>query len=158
MNDTGKVFRRILEDKPWDTDTRLVYADWLEENGWDAPAEAQRQLAKSRHWMREFAKKHHAYGEYHDWELEERTGKDKYGNELDEEEPNVNERAEEYLAEWLEFLKGHRDGGERQFGFDLPYDFNQYSEEMWEHFEVLTGLESPKGKYRKKAPAMHCAC
>lgn len=151
MND-GQRFEKALEEKPWDTDTRLIYADWLEEYGFDDEAAYQRKFAESRHWMREFAKKHHTYGRYHDWEKEEKEGKNRY-----DEEVNVNDLAEEYLADFLHFLEQHSSGG-GYLGFDTPHHFNEYSEEMWKHFEVVTGKPSPEGKFRTTRPPFRCGC
>lgn len=152
MNEREQFEKRIAAT-PEDEALRLIFADWLEEHDQPEEAKRQREYIPSRKWLVEFAKKHHCYGKYHDWALEESTGKDKYGKETD-----AKERAEEYYEQFLAFLKGHLPGGERQFWFDLPYDFKEYSNKMWHHFEVVTGLKSPQGAYRKEAPEMGCSC
>lgn len=50
-------FESALKENPEDYDTRMVYADWLEEQGeWDEAAR-QRKWKDAHEWMKEFAEK-----------------------------------------------------------------------------------------------------
>ncbi len=44
----NKAFETALDDNPSDWDTRLVYADWLEENGFADYACAQRWMGRKK--------------------------------------------------------------------------------------------------------------
>lgn len=146
-------FLKALEQNEDDEPTRLVYADWLDEQGEYEEAARQRKWTAAKKWLVEFAKKHHAYAEYHDWEEEERTGKSKHGYPVD-----VRALAADFYSQFMEFLMGHLPGGQHGFGFDLPYGFAAYSDEMWENFEIVTGLTSPQGENRRQMPPFSCSC
>lgn len=147
MKSEQQAFKDAIRQTPCDETLRLIYADWLEEHNMPKEAAEQRDWRNtSRKWMLEFAKQHHAYGKYHNWE-----------EEMREDTKDTEQTQERYCDQFLEFLQGHVDGRGR-FGFDIPYDFREYSDEMWEHFEALTG-QKPQECYRGEMPEnFSCAC
>lgn len=161
--DDRKVLEKAVKADPMNEALRFVYADWLEEHAEPEQADLQRHYVSSVLWMQEFAKKHHCFGKYHNWEqetvawnamtLEQREEEIEHGDLS-----NPYETAGRYYRDFMEFLDGHQNGGDRMFGFDLPYDFKEYSDEMWRHYEIITGRSAPSGVYRKKMPPMSCAC
>lgn len=134
-------FLAVIEAAAWDDELpHLVYADWLDENGEHEEADRQRKYVPSRRWLREFAKQHLGDAEYHEGEWEE-------------------DEVEQYYTDFLYFLEKHADGNDDHFlYFDTPYDFDAYSDEMWHHFEVVTGMKSPQAEYRYTMPPFRCAC
>ena len=155
MNEQERAFLNAISEDEMDHVSRCAYADWLLENDRPEEAERQRGYVPSRKWMLEFAKRNHCYGKYHNWEEEEQTGM-RYGRKT-----NPAETAEKYYQDFMEYLKGHVGANEGNFGFDLPYDFDGYSDEMWHHFEVLTCLKAPAkdDKDRTKMPEhFRCSC
>jgi uncharacterized protein (TIGR02996 family) len=140
--DERQAFLKVIAASPWDDEApRLVYADWLDEQGEHEEANRQRDYVPSDRWLREFAVKHFGYSDY-DPEI--------WGEEREE-------NLDSAYGQLMFFLKRHVDEI-FQLPFDTPYDFEDYSEELWKCFEVVSGMKAPQGTYRDTLPPFHCAC
>lgn len=134
--DNGEVMLAALAADPDDLHTRLVYADWLEEQGQGDEADRQRKWPAAKAYLQAIANEHFS------WE--------------DEDYPVDNYDRAEWLYQLVTFLERHDPNVEQFVPFDYPYEFDHvYSDEMWDHYEVYTGKSSARSTER---PPFRCGC
>jgi uncharacterized protein (TIGR02996 family) len=104
-----KAFEDVISADRYDGVTRKVFADWLEENGYDDEAVIQRSWTPEKQ-------------QAEDWLVE-------YAKECEMSYDELIEAANKYLDT----------GDIHCLGFDTPDIVYDGSEEFWEHFSTATG-------------------
>ncbi|WP_088255349.1 TIGR02996 domain-containing protein [Fimbriiglobus ruber] len=156
--DERQAFLNAIAAGPWDHELpRLVFADWLDEHGEVEEADRQRRYVSSERWLREFSMKHRNeyFSDYRGKYVEdEATGE---SQEIPPVDAGNEEDIDSSYGKLMYFLKRHVDA-DHYLPFDTPYGFDDYSDELWQHFRVVTGLVPPEGEHRHAIPPFRCAC
>ena len=134
MSKEQQYFLKALEANEDDEATRLVYADWLEENGFDEEAQRQRKWPEAKLWMLEF------------------TRSINHNNQ--DEDPHTYE----YVME-----QGHSivNGENAHFGTDAGADYFREGlhnkKEFFKYWSILTGEPVPSDQLLEDT-WVRCAC
>lgn len=149
---TMYAFLEQISENPLDEVTHRVFADWLEENGYDDEALIQREWTaeKYRTALSEvdaFAKS--ISGKY----IFDGHDADEFDNEFIHHEITVDILMRTAYAA---LKSGDRFPSTLCLPFEIPDDYNPNWEVFWQHFMILTGVPVPT-KNRGDA-FIRCAC
>jgi uncharacterized protein (TIGR02996 family) len=112
-----RAFLNAIEAARWDDELpRLVYADWLDENGEHEEADRQRRYVPAERWLRAFAEQIIDYDTFQPMSYEALIG-----------------AATTYLQSGI----GH------DMYLDKLDEVNQQKAAFWENFEIVTGMAVP---------------
>jgi uncharacterized protein (TIGR02996 family) len=156
MDSDKKKFEEAIKADRYDGDLRLVFSDWLEENGLDDEAVVQRAWTKEKQqaedWLRDFASK---CGD---------TCVEVYGSGYYEDDVN-NEGTEVYAPITYEIvIQAGWDSINEGYGFtqigserarDLLYEGDNRSK-FWECWQLVTGHSV--SEETKEVYAFGCSC
>jgi uncharacterized protein (TIGR02996 family) len=138
-----EAFERAIKDNPMDRDTRLVFADWLEENGFDDEAAVQRAWTAERHREAEAYLEHFAEecSGGHDREVV---------TTVDDllEIGNIILDAKKPKWKFHDMIHLNHDTPDVAYGEGLR--------KFWESFEVVTGRPVPDD--RREESFVSCSC
>lgn len=146
------AFERSLKENMFDYQTRLVFADWLEENGHDDEAKEQRRMAGVE-WMHSVAWLQYFAGRCGDtctnYDVAYKNGINPVWVPITLED--VVEAGHAALRDKYGW------GGFTQFGSekarDMMFDTNT-KELFWKHWQVVTGVRVGKKKSDKLTPLL----
>ncbi|MEZ6122939.1 MAG: TIGR02996 domain-containing protein [Planctomycetaceae bacterium] len=131
-------FLAALQENEDDLTTRLVYADWLDENGEHEEAERQRQWTPAKEWLMEFCRQNNPSPD----------DEDPYEYPISYDE--LIEQGRQAVAEgrngelWISC-------GNNESMCDA---LRSHSDEFWKHWSIVTGIDLPEGP----RGAYSCAC
>jgi uncharacterized protein (TIGR02996 family) len=129
-------FLKALEENEDDTPTRLVYADWLDDNGEHEEADRQRKWPAAKEWLVRFFREHDE-GDYY--------GQLKFYEDL----IRLGRKAVEEADERGIVL----DCGSNQGMCDA---LRANSGEFWKNWSIVTGIAMPQNVEEKAY--FSCAC
>ncbi len=135
MSDRERLLK-ALEENEDDTTTRLIFADWLDENGEHEEADRHRKWPKAKEWLVKFC-----------------------------EENNPHEDVEEewIISYWDVVKLGREAANESNYwvfstrnNIDMRDALHTNSQEFWENWSIVTGIPlPPKGEFKT---GFRCGC
>jgi uncharacterized protein (TIGR02996 family) len=133
------AFLKALAQNEDDTPTRLVYADWLDDNGEHEEADRQRKWPAAKEWLVRFCRDHN---------------------------PPPDEDTDEWVISYEELIDLGREAveeeGEWGYGFSCGNNMSmcgalqENSREFWENWSIVTGIPLPPDIEEKSG--FSCAC
>ncbi len=159
MTSDEQQFNDAIAANPMDQATRLIYADWLDEQGRSDEADRQRQWVPAVTFLAEFTGERYNDENYDDDQRDRLPGPIKF-------------RYSEVMAEieyWKECVVKNGQPYRTRSGYDTIYDLcfstnhaqdALYDEatrkEFWRHVEVITGVKAPPEIADQES--YRCAC
>lgn len=137
MNERDPFLKALAENED-DIPTRLVFADWLDDNGEHEEADRQRKWPAAKEWLVRFCQK--------------------YGNEWDSED------SEYYPTyDYKRLLQAGREAVESgRYGWDcganqtIQEALQENCAEFWKNWSIVTGIPLPSDLEKKSY--FSCAC
>jgi uncharacterized protein (TIGR02996 family) len=133
------AFLRALSENEDDTPTRLVYADWLDEQGEHEEADRQRKWPAAKEWLVRFCRDHN---------------------------PPPDENSDEWVISYEELLELGREAieeaDEEGVGFSCGNNMSMcdalraHRQEFWKNWSVVTGIPLPPDA--EGGGYFRCAC
>jgi uncharacterized protein (TIGR02996 family) len=125
-----QAFLQALAENEDDTTTRLIYADWLDEQGQHEEADRQRKWLPAKEWLVQFCRNHPRDEDLDEWEISYQTLL-KLGQEAIDT------------------------ADEQSFGFSCGNNMTMCdalranSQEFWKNWSIVTGVPLPADAERK---------
>jgi uncharacterized protein (TIGR02996 family) len=120
------AFLKALADNEDDTTTRMVYADWLDENGEHEEADRQRKWPAAKAWLVRFCQVHN---------------------------PDPGDDTEEWVISYKDLLESGRealeqtDEGEVEVvcgnNMSMSHALQRSCREFWKNWSIVTGIPLP---------------
>lgn len=130
-----EIFLKAIQEDRYDRTTRLAYADWLEENGFDDEAEEQRNWSEERERSIEYLE-NFAKGCY-----------DAYDDDGEHTNALTYQELIEAAEAWITKREYYRLG---------TTSYNDANEEFWDHFDRATGRNTKDS--RQRGYFFSCSC
>lgn len=127
-------FLKALEKNEDDTNTRLVFADWLDEHGQHEEADRQRKWPAAKEWLVRFCEVNNGQDDEYEWVIS-------YENLLDLGQTAMEEGD-------LSFSCGNN--------MTMCDALRQEPAEFWQNVSILTGIPLPEDEAERGH--FSCAC
>jgi uncharacterized protein (TIGR02996 family) len=147
-----EAFVKKLEENEDDTTTRLIFADYLEENGEDEEAQRMRKWDAAKQWLLDaVASNEESYSDYDSDDAEAGSYWDEvyhigYAQLI--EFGHVGANAQGIARETARLNCGNNE--------HMSDFLNNHEDEFWENWSIVTGVPAPKNG--KEKAWFGCAC